>query len=136
LFESNGNILADTLATPNVIPLHINNLSSIRSQPYIVWQSQTLQEKEPILGVTIPLHTNDEFIGYARFITSLKKVYYNIWQISLFLIMLGLLAIFISIVVGIHISKSFSTPISKITYASRKMSNGDYTVRISVRKNI
>ncbi len=131
LFESNGNILADTLATPNVIPLHINNISSIRSQSYIVWQSHTLQEKEPILGVTIPLYASDEFIGYARFITSLNKVRYSMLQISLFLVILGLFAIFVSILVGIHISKSLSSPISKITHASRKMSNGDYTVRIS-----
>ncbi|MDD4028842.1 MAG: HAMP domain-containing sensor histidine kinase [Caldisericia bacterium] len=130
LFESNGNILADTLSTPNVVPLYINNIESIRSQQYIIWQSRTNQENEPILGVTIPLYSNEEFIGYARFITSLQKTNQSIFQISLFLILLGIFTIFLSIGVGFQISKSFSEPISKITHASRKMSNGDYSVRI------
>jgi signal transduction histidine kinase len=131
LFESNGNILADTLTATNIIPLYINDIESIKSQEYIVWQSRTLQTNEPILGVTIPLYSSADFIGYARFITSLQRTNQSILQISSFLVLLGMVTIFLSVGVGFQISKSLSEPIGKITQASRKMSNGDYSVRIA-----
>ncbi|MCK5847680.1 MAG: HAMP domain-containing histidine kinase [Caldisericia bacterium] len=134
LFESNGNILADTLCTPNIVPLYINDIEDIKKGNTILWNSSTLKTNEPLMGVTIPLFSNQSFIGYARFITSMEKSNNAVQQIIIFLIAIGLMSIFICIILGYYISKTFSVPIGNITRASRKMTNGDYSVRIKEKR--
>jgi signal transduction histidine kinase len=86
------------------------------------------------MGVTVPLFSNQNFIGYARFITSMEKSNKAVQQTALFLITIGLMSIFICVILGYYVSKSFSVPIGNITRASRKMTNGDYSVRIKEKR--
>ena len=127
-----GKVMADSLSDPESMENHgdrpeiIKSLQGLRSKNFRF--SSTLRSN--MLYLAIPLKQEDTIVGvlrtsmFVRDIRSLSRDIRNqIFGMAAILLLLSLIVIFL-------VSKSISTPISKIVEASRKVSQGDYNVEV------
>ncbi|MBU3187999.1 HAMP domain-containing histidine kinase [Clostridium bowmanii] len=92
-------------------------------------------ENEGVMTVAYPLIYNGKINGVLRFITSLKKIDDDIYQLSRFFLITGGMVIIISGIVSIFISSIITSPIKKIMSGAEKMASGNFIEKIKVNSD-
>jgi signal transduction histidine kinase len=89
-------------------------------------------ESEGVMTVAYPLFYNGKLNGVLRFITSLKKVDEDIYELSRFFLIIGGVVIILSGIVSIFISNIITSPIKKIMLGTEKMASGNFNEKIKI----
>jgi signal transduction histidine kinase len=89
-------------------------------------------ENEGIMTVAYPLLYNGEINGALRFITSIKRIDEDIYQISRFFLIIGGIVIILSGIVSFFISNIITKPIKKIMIGAEKMASGNFNEKINI----
>ncbi len=89
-------------------------------------------ENEGVMTVAHPLFHNGKLNGVLRFITSLKKIDEDIYELSRFFLIIGGMVVILSGIVSIFISSSISRPIKKIILGAEKMASGNFNEKIKI----
>ncbi len=127
-----GKVMADSLSDPESMENHSDRPEIIKALQGLKFKnfrfSSTLRSN--MLYLAIPLKQEDTIVGVLRtsmFVQDIRSLSRNIrnqiFGMAAIMLLLSLVVIFL-------VSKSISTPISKIVEASRKVSQGDYNVRV------
>lgn len=89
-------------------------------------------ENEGVMTVAYPLLYNGEINGALRFVTSLKKIDEDVYKISQFFLVIGVIVIILSGIVSVFISGIITKPIKKIMIGTQKMASGDFNEKINI----
>ena len=92
-------------------------------------------ESEGVMTVAYPLFYNGKVNGVLRFITSLKKIDDDIYQLSRFFLITGGVVIILSEIVSIFISNIITSPIKKIMIGAEKMASGNFNEKIKINSD-
>ncbi len=96
-----------------------------------VWTGKLPQTGEKVMAVTSVIYdTNQRLVGGVRLMTSLEKVDTRILVFVLILVSLGLVMLFFAIVSGTYFINTIVIPVNEITQTARRISRGDYNIRI------
>jgi signal transduction histidine kinase len=87
---------------------------------------------ESIMAVSYPLLSNGEVIGAVRYVSTLKYANSTINEITIIIILVGIVILFIVIIVSIFLSGTITRPIMNITAAASKMAGGEFNTRAIV----
>ena len=79
-----------------------------------------------VAGTTVLINPEGQTLGAYRWVSSLTAVNRKITEVTLFLSMIGLLAIAISAFSGIFFIKSIVKPIRDVSNMARKIAGGDF----------
>lgn len=89
-------------------------------------------ENEGVMTVAYPLFYKGKPNGVLRFITSLKKIDEDIYQLSRFFLIIGGVVIILSGIVSVFISSIITSPIKKIMLGAEKMASGNFNEKIKI----
>ena len=89
-------------------------------------------EGEGVMTVAYPLFYNGKLNGVLRFITSLKDIDEDIYQLSRFFLIIGGVVIILSGIVSAFISSIITRPIKKIMLGAEKMASGNFNEKIKI----
>ena len=89
-------------------------------------------ENEEVMTAAYPLLYNGEINGALRFITSLKKVDEDVYKLSQFFLIIGVVVIILSGSVSVIISGIITKPIKKIMIGTQKMASGNFNEKINI----
>ncbi|MGV8983054.1 sensor histidine kinase [Clostridium sp.] len=92
-------------------------------------------ESEGVMTVAYPLFYNGKINGVLRFITSLKKIDNDIYQLSRFFLITGGMVIILSGIVSLFISSIITSPIKKIMSGAEKMASGNFIEKIKINSD-
>jgi signal transduction histidine kinase len=89
-------------------------------------------ENEGVMTVAYPLFYKGKLNGVLRFITSIKKIDEDIYQLSRFFLIIGGFVIILSGIVSVFISNIITSPIKKIMLGAEKMASGNFNEKIKI----
>jgi signal transduction histidine kinase len=92
-------------------------------------------ESEGVMTVAYPLLYNGKTNGVLRFITSIKKIDQDIYQLSRFFLITGGIVIILSGIVSVFISNIITSPIKKIMIGAEKMASGNFNEKININSD-
>ena len=98
------------------------------TKSYII---KKIENKQYIL-FSSPLYFEEETIGCFRYIYPLDKEIGLVKNISVTMLLLGILALFLSIILSNIFSRKIVSPIVSLKRASQKVANGDFTNIIEI----
>lgn len=130
ILDLSGNILMDSIGyyqSSNMDSKDFNTALS-GNLGYLVYNSK--DDKETIMAVSYPLKNQNKTEGVLRFLTSMKKVDRAIYEISVFLLLIGLAVIILSSILGVFVSKKITRPIQIITEGAEKMASNNFNEKI------
>lgn len=87
---------------------------------------------ESIMAVSYPLLSNGEVVGAVRYVSTLKYVNATIREITVIIILVGIIILFTVIFVSIFLSSTITRPIMNITAAASRMARGEFSTRVDV----
>ena len=131
-----GDVLADSEKDPKLMENHkgrpeVGNALKGETGKSLRFSTTV---KEEMLYVAVPLKLNHKLIGVLRtslFLKEINKLLNNlrvkILQITAFIFLFSLLGAW-------FFSKNFSAPIKSLVNASKKIANGDFTAKVSLRR--
>ena len=83
-----------------------------------------------IMAVSKVLQADGRTIGVLRFITTVKEVDEDVYQVSRVFIVIGLIVTAASVALCFLLSNSIVNPIQKVNEVAAKMASGDFSVRV------
>jgi signal transduction histidine kinase len=92
-------------------------------------------ESEDVMTVAYTLIYNGKTNGVLRFITSLKKIDEDIYELSRFFLITGGFVIILSGIVSFFISNIITSPIKKIMTGAEEMASGNFTEKIKINSD-
>lgn len=100
-----------------------------------VWRGKDPLTHEPVLAVSYPLkkYEADVTLGEVRFATSLTTTLHTVKQITLILILVGLLVLAIVTLLGMLLSWTITRSIKDLKQAADRMTEGDFDIRVRKR---
>ncbi|HPZ74348.1 MAG TPA: HAMP domain-containing sensor histidine kinase [Candidatus Pacearchaeota archaeon] len=93
------------------------------------------EEDKKILFFSSPIFYNNEVIGAVRFIYPMNSEFALIYKIKITLVIISILAIFLSLILNYFFSNTITKPIEKLKYETEKIANGDLSTRIDIESN-
>jgi two-component system sensor histidine kinase ArlS len=93
------------------------------------------EDDKKILFFASPVFYNNEVIGAIRFIYPMNSEFLLIDKIKVTLVIIGVLAIFISLILNYFFSNTITRPIEKLKYETERIANGDLSTHIDIQSN-
>ncbi|MFT5873531.1 MAG: signal transduction histidine kinase, partial [Clostridium sp.] len=135
IIDLNGFIIMDSLgATPVKIEESKDFKAAVKGEIGSIIDRQGY-DSEGVMTVAYPLFYKGEINGVLRFITSLKKIDEDIYNLSKFFLITGGIVIMLSGIVSIFISSIITKPIKKIMIGAKKMASGNYNEKININSD-
>lgn len=132
IVDKNGLIIEDSSFLAKDKILETSDIEkSLRGSPGSI-TGYSADTDESIMAVSYPLLSNGEVIGAVRYVSTLKYVNSTISEITVIIILVGLVILFIVIIVSIFLSSTITRPIMNITAAASKMAEGEFNTRAIV----
>lgn len=104
---------------------------AIESGEISVWSGKSPETGERIMAVSCPLlYSDGTVVGVMRYVTSLKLVDRQTFQVSLAASGVGLLILIIVILSNLHFIRTITEPIVELTSAARRIAGGSYGVEV------
>ena len=123
-FSSSGLTSGMTPNTPDIS----NVLSSGSSYS---WRGNDPFTGERILAVSAPLiYEGNQTVGIMRYVTSLEKVDYSIFMVSIIAVGIGLLVIGFVIFTNVYFLNSIINPVRELNDLAKKIASGSYGARL------
>jgi len=130
IMDPSGNVLLDSLGVLHKKPISTSDFKKAIKGNVGYWRGYVDYDANPMLSVSYPLKTGENTVGVIRFVSSLKQVNENLFNISTVLILLGLLVIVVIGVISIFLSNSIIEPIIQITRFAEQMAKGRFNKKI------
>lgn len=130
IVSPSGNILASSsgFLPDEVIEHHILQQATIeRPTP---WKGKNPSSGERVMAVVVPLENGEETIAYFRYVTSLERM--DIFfkrQLSISLGVGGVIILLV-LLLSMAFSKQMTTPLTRLTKASKRLARGEFDARI------
>lgn len=132
IIDSKGFVIMDSLGVmPKEIVSSKDFKSALEGNIGSIIDRQEHKD-EGVMSVAYPLLYNGEINGALRFITSMKRIDEDIYQISRFFLIIGGIVIILSGIVSFFISNIITNPIKKIMIGAQKMASGNFKEKISI----
>jgi len=93
------------------------------------------EDDKKILFFASPVFYNNEVIGAIRFIYPMNSEFLLIDKIKVTLAIIGVLAIFVSLILNYFFSNTITRPIEKLKYETERIANGDLSTHIDIQSN-
>ena len=130
-----GKLLMDSLGIRNEENLIYPDIESAMENMKGTWTGYVPYDDESVMAVSMPLKYQGTPIGIIRFISSLEQTNNNIFQISRFLILMGIIVVLFSGLVSLFLANSIVKPLAEVTAAAEKMADGQFKTRSKVTLN-
>jgi len=135
IVDTSGVVLADSEHLPEMMENHrfreeIDQAFETYQTGSSIRYSKTL--KKEMLYIAQLLKKNGEVIGVIRSSMFLENINVYIHDLRTKLIRASLIVFFISLIVAILISRSFSTPVTKLKNAALSVSNGNFSTKVNI----
>lgn len=122
------------LSSSGFLPEESVNLDMLQSasidQPAI-WKGNNPQTDERVMAAVVPLTFEDQTIIYFRYIISLTNIDHLVEQQGTIAIAIGIGIIFIVLLLSKALAMKITTPLTKITEASKRFAKGEFDARIN-----
>lgn len=135
LYDNNGNLLLDSLGVDFSEMGRPQDLEKALGGAKGVWVGKTSYYEGEVISISKPIVKNDRIEGVLRFTSSMKETKELVINISIALILVGLVVIIISGIVSIFLANSIVRPLREITEVAEKMADGQLDIRSKVEKN-
>jgi signal transduction histidine kinase len=116
----------------NIMTKYLDVQSAVLGQPGI-WKGKEPLTREAVLAVSFPLKASDTTVGVVRFVTSLTGTITTVNQITVLLIIVGMLVIAIVTVLGLFLSGTITRSIKDLKQAADRMTEGDFSISVQKR---
>ncbi len=136
VIDSSGNIIISTsgFSPENSVVTEFEAAMKNPGKTFVL-KSKTDSGEKIVAGTCALIGHNGEKLGAYRWVSSLTAVNRKITETTLFLTLIGLVAIGISALSGIFFIKSIVRPIRDVSTIARKIAGGDFKSRIELEKN-
>ncbi|MEN6314671.1 MAG: HAMP domain-containing sensor histidine kinase [Clostridiaceae bacterium] len=94
-----------------------------------MWVGKVDYDNAGIMAVSKALKINGSTIGVLRFITTLRGVDRDVYDVSRVFIIIGLVVTAASALLSLLLSNTIVNPLQKVTEVAEKMASGDFHVR-------
>jgi len=89
----------------------------------------------PIMNLVFPVRHKDDVTGAVYIRTDMTGIYDTIYQSNRIFVSAIPIALLVTIVMGILISKTITVPIQEVTQKAEVMARGDFSQEVSVKSN-
>ena len=89
----------------------------------------------PIMNLVFPVQSQGAVTGIVYIRTDMTSIYETIQQSNQIFINAMLIALFITFIMGVLISKTITVPIREVTLKAAGMAKGDFSQEVSVKSN-
>lgn len=136
VIDSSGNIIISTtgFSPENSVVSEFEAAMKTPGKTYVL-KSKTDSGEKIISGTYALIGADGEKLGAYRWVSSLTAVNRKITETTLFLMLIGAVAIGISALSGVFFIKSIVRPIRDVSTMARKIAGGDFKSRIELEKN-
>ncbi|MGH4140227.1 sensor histidine kinase [Clostridium sp.] len=135
IIDLNGFVIMDSLGVMPAGKLESNDFIEASAGKIGSIIDRQKYENEGVMTVAYPLFYNGKINGVLRFITSLKKIDEDIYQLSRFFLITGGVVIILSGIVSLFISSLITSPIKKIMNGAEKMASGNFIEKIKINSD-
>jgi two-component system phosphate regulon sensor histidine kinase PhoR len=132
IVEPDGKVIADSEAEPSLMDNHGHRPEIREALEGRLGQSLRFSRTidKDMLYVASPIESEGSILGIIRLSLSLSEIKQLIDELKNEMIKISLVIIIISLLFAIIISRSFTLPIKQLLSASRRVSKGDFDVKI------
>ena len=135
IIDLNGFVIMDSLGSIPIEKLEGKDFKAALDGGVGSIIDRQIYENEGVMTVAYPLYYNGKINGVLRFITSLKKIDEDIYQLSRFFLIIGGMVIILSGIVSLFISNIITKPIKKIMVGAEKMASGNFDEKININSD-
>ncbi|MBN7774475.1 sensor histidine kinase [Clostridium aminobutyricum] len=102
-----------------------------QSQGNIMSQNSTI----PVMNMAFPIERGDIISGVIYIRADMSSIYENITYSKLIFVKAMAIGLVITVLLGVFIARSITTPINDVTEKAEKMAKGDFSQEVSVKSN-
>ncbi|GAA0744885.1 HAMP domain-containing sensor histidine kinase [Clostridium oceanicum] len=127
--DLSGNILMDSIGVYHSKQLYTTDFIMAKNGKKGVLTKEVDYDDHKVMIVSYPLLSRGKIIGVLRFITSLRAIDKQIYQIYMGFILIGVIVTIISIILSVFLADSIIVPIKELNYVANKMASGNFKIR-------
>lgn len=135
IIDPSAHVLMDSIGVKESKPIESSDVRNALQGKKGMWTGIPNYTRERVMAVAYPLRSEDHIVGALRFITSLKEVNAEIWQISVISISFGVLVVVLFSIISLLMANSIIGPLKEVTKVASKMADGNYRVESKKRFN-
>lgn len=137
IIDTSGKVLADSQKDYQTMENHLyrpeitealNDGTGISTR-----YSSTL--KLNMLYMALPIKNKGQIVGVNRISIWVKDINQIVWAYRFKILIILIILLFVALLFALYMSKSFTSPIKKISLASKKVAEGDFNVRLFMNNN-
>ena len=132
IINPEGIVLADSEKDPLLMENHLTRPEVMQASYGKVGTSLRYSTtlKEELLYVAIPVRENGEMLAVLRVSLFLSQINVLLTDIKVKILQVMAIVVVISLLVAFIFSRKFSKPIKELVLASRRVANGDFSVKV------
>ena len=132
IINPEGIVLADSEKDPLLMENHLTRPEVMQASYGKVGTSLRYSTtlKEELLYVAIPVRENGEMLAVLRVSLFLSQINVLLTDIKVKILQVMAIVVAISLLVAFIFSRKFSKPIKELVLASRRVANGDFSVKV------
>lgn len=119
-----GQKRTDSIATQSLI-LH-KPVTGIRFDPI---------SDQHLLAGAAPMYNHGNFVGIVEYVVPIQDTYNTVRQVTTIFYTGSAIVLFVTIILGIILSRAITRPVLDVTGQARTMASGDFTKRVQVRSD-
>ena len=133
IIDPKGNILADTQNSEQQNVRASKDVVSALTG--VTGYHSKLVNGEKLLSVTQPFLIDEKVYGAIRITTSMEQIDIIFKKNMTILLSIGLFVILLATLISFFLANTITKPISTITQAAKQMASGNFSTRVSKKKN-
>lgn len=130
VIDANGRVLMDSIGYLPDENAELPDVKEALNTGRGAWIGKAPYDDFGIMAVSKVLQADGRTIGVLRFITTVKEVDEDVYQVSRVFIVIGLIVTAASVALCFLLSNSIVNPIQKVNEVAAKMASGDFSVRV------
>lgn len=129
IIDENGEVLMDSIGYMPDKNERMPDVEEALKNGKGIWIGKVNYDSVGVMAVSKALKINDATIGVLRFITTLRGVDRDVYDVSRVFIIIGLIVAAVSVLLSLLLSDTIVNPLQKVTEVAEKMASGDFHVR-------
>ncbi len=137
IIAPSGKVLADSEKDPHFMENHSNRpeVKQAKTEGFGKSLRFSTTVKEEMLYVAIPIKSKEKFLGILRVSLFLKDINKLLNKLKIRIFGIVIFITFLSLLGAFSFSKNLSYPLKKLASASKKLAEGDFSVRVSFKRD-
>lgn len=135
IINPEGIVLADSEKNPTLMESHKNRIEIIEAIKYGFGKSlrYSASVKEEMLYVAMPIEKDGSVYGIIRASLFLKEINTLLNNLKINIIKISVIIVVILLIGAFLFSRNFSRPLNELAAASRKVAQGDFSVKVFLK---